>query len=348
MSGTRYIGWDIGGAHLKMAHVDTDGTVIDVEQYATPIWQGIDKLNSTLAHVKAGLPDSPFIHVVTTTGELSDLFSNRQQGINTLLTEFCNIFTGNKVLVYAGPAGFLEVSEAMQRYQIVASANWHATASYTASQLEECILVDMGSTTTDMIVVKDGKVASRGYTDQERMVEDELLYTGLTRTPLMAVVSRVPMAGKWQSVAAEQFATMADVYRITGELDESHDLLPAADGGNKQVVDSMRRLARMLGSDLSGHDYHEDYHRLAEYIAEQHVYRISQSLHRLLSTNMLPFRPLIVGAGVGRRLIAKLALRHDYEYTDIEHMLKANENLRAKAADCAAAVSVAQLARQGE
>ena len=345
MSENEYIGWDIGGAHLKMAHVDVGGTVINVEQHATPIWEGLDSLNSILIEVKARLPDLPLSHIITTTGELSDLFSNRQEGVDALLSEFDRVFTGGEILVYGGTAGLLSVSQAKQRYQLVASANWHATASYLARELRECILIDIGSTTTDMIVIKDGSVANRGYTDQERMIEDELLYTGLTRTPVMAVVSRVPIAGRWQSVAAELFATMADVYRITGELDEGHDLMPAADGGGKQVLDSRRRLARMIGCDLEDGESHNDYYQLAIYIAEEHIHRISRSLQRLLSTNLVSSRPHLVGAGVGRKLVAKLALRHDYEYTDIEHMIKASENQAAIAADCAAAVSVAQLAR---
>ncbi len=348
MSGNTYIGWDIGGAHLKMAHIDTDGRIIRVEQHATPIWQGLHNLDSILNDIKGGLLDSRLVHVTTTTGELSDLFTNRKQGVDALLTGFCNIFSGEQVLVYAGPAGLLSVSEARHQHQLVASANWHATASYIGSRIKECVLIDIGSTTTDLIVIKNGLPANRGYTDQERMIEDELLYTGITRTPLMAVVSRVPIAGKWQSIAAEQFATMADIYRITGELDESHDLMPAADGGGKQVLDSIRRLARMLGSDIENTGQHNEYQQLAKYIAEEHAHKISCSLQRVLSVNPVSSRPHLVGAGVGRKLVEKLALRHNYRYTDSEHMFRATENHTARAADCATAVSVAQLARLAE
>jgi uncharacterized hydantoinase/oxoprolinase family protein len=137
---------------------------------------------------------------------------------------------------------------------------------------------------------------------------------------------------------------MADVYRISGELGEGHDLMPAADGGEKQIGDSVRRLARMLGSDAKPEDANEGYHHLAKFIAEEQLQQISRALHRVISADPVN-RPHLIGAGVGRFLATKLAQRNNYLYTDIGKMLNAEENQLEKAADCATAVSVAQLAR---
>jgi uncharacterized hydantoinase/oxoprolinase family protein len=38
MSFNTYIGWDIGGAHLKVASIDHAGAVNFVNQLATPMW----------------------------------------------------------------------------------------------------------------------------------------------------------------------------------------------------------------------------------------------------------------------------------------------------------------------
>lgn len=345
MPENKYVGWDIGGAHLKMACVGDDGTVLKVEQHATPLWQGLASLQITLNDVKARLVDDKLTHAVTTTGELADLFQHRKQGVDVLLKEFCKVFESGQVRVYAGPAGLIPVSEANRQYQQVASANWHATAEYIASQQSEGVLIDIGSSTTDIVPFKAGRLSNRGYTDQERMRHDELLYTGTVRTPLMAIVSRVPFAGEWQSIAAEQFATIADVYRITGELDESVDLMPTADGAGKQILDSIRRIARMLGSDVQDTGWNDEYHALAHYIAEQHIHKIDLALQRVISASCFSFKPHLVGAGAGRFLVAKLAQRHNYQYTDFEQMMSVNENYQARAADCATAVAVAQLRR---
>jgi (4-(4-[2-(gamma-L-glutamylamino)ethyl]phenoxymethyl)furan-2-yl)methanamine synthase len=343
MSDVLYVGWDIGGAHLKMVSVDADGAVVAVEQHATPLWQGLESLENVLKDVKTRLPETRLDHAVTTTGELADLFQNRQQGVNALLEQFCKVFIPEKVQVYAGPAGFIPVAKASQQYQQVASANWHATTAFVASQQGQGILVDIGSSTTDLVPFKDGKLCNRGYTDHERMRFDELLYTGIVRSPVMAIVSRAPFAGEWQTIAAEHFASMADVYRITGELDESHDLMPAADGGAKEKLDSVRRLARMLGTDVQDGVPLDEYYTLAAYIAEEQTHKINQALQRVMSAFHFSSELCLIGAGAGRFLAAKLATRNKYQYIDFEQMLNVSENHQSRAADCATAVSVAQL-----
>ena len=62
------------------------------------------------------------------------------------------------------------------------SANWHASAALIARYCREALLIDMGSTTTDIIPIVAGAVAARGYTDAERLATRELAYGGLVRS----------------------------------------------------------------------------------------------------------------------------------------------------------------------
>ena len=55
-------------------------------------------------------------------------------------------------------------------------ANWHAGAALIARYCREALLIDMGSTTTDIIPIVAGAVAARGYTDAERLTTGELAY----------------------------------------------------------------------------------------------------------------------------------------------------------------------------
>ena len=86
--------------------------------------------------------------------------------------------------------------------------------------------MDVGTTTTDLIPIRAGAVAARGATDAERLTESELLYTGVVRTPVMAVAQTAPFSGRMQGIAAERFATMADVWRLTGDLPGRRRPLP--------------------------------------------------------------------------------------------------------------------------
>ena len=94
-------------------------------------------------------------------------------------------------------------------------------------------------------------MAARGYTDGERLAESELVYTGVVRTPVMAVARTAPFKGRMQRIAAERFATMADVWRLIGELPDDADPYPTPDLAGKSVEASAARLARMLGRDAN-------------------------------------------------------------------------------------------------
>ena len=133
----------------------------------------------------------------------------------------------------------------------MASANWHASAALLAQSFPDGLFVDAGTTTTDLIPLKSGAPAALGYTDGERLAEGELVYTGVVRTPVMAVARTAPFKGRTQRIAAERFATMADVWRLMGELPADADPYPAADLRGKSAEESAARLARMLGRDAS-------------------------------------------------------------------------------------------------
>ena len=66
--------------------------------------------------------------------------------------------------------------------------------------------------------------------------EGELLYTGVVRTPVMAVAQTAPFSGRMQRIAAERFATMADVWRLTGDLPGDADPYPTADQRGKSAT----------------------------------------------------------------------------------------------------------------
>src|SRR4029078_8066883 len=126
--------------------------------------------------------------------------------------------TGEGTRFYGGRAGFLNSAQATERFLYVGAANWHATATFAATKCRDGLFVDAGTTTTDIIPLKAGLPAARGYTDAERLAEGELIYARVVRTPMMAMAREVPFKGRAQRIAAERFATMADVWRLAGEL----------------------------------------------------------------------------------------------------------------------------------
>lgn len=333
-------GWDLGGAHLKVARAE-GCRIVAAAQFACPLWQGLDRLTAALREARGLVAGAPR-HAVTMTGELVDLFASRAEGVARLVEAMSAAFPQAEVRFYAGRAGFLGGAEAAARPREVASANWLASAHYAAAHLPQGLFVDVGSTTTDLVPFRDGGVRAAGATDAERLASDELVYSGITRTPVMALVRRVPFAGVEQAVMAEHFATTADVYRLTGTLPEDADQLPAADGGAKSRRGSARRLARMLGRDLDEADM-AAWRGLAEFLARQHLAQIEAAAARVLSRGSLDGSAPLVGAGIGRFLARGLAASMARPYVDFADLIEGSAEAKEWAACCAPAAAVALL-----
>jgi probable H4MPT-linked C1 transfer pathway protein len=342
------IGWDIGGAHLKAVAIADDGST-QACQEPTPLWLGLDPLHRAIAAIKSALqPAANCRHAVTMTGELVDLFTDRTEGVTALIDAFGRHFAPEPLHVFAGGRGFLRPDQIRPEHAPhIASANWAATALWAATQRRESLLVDIGSTTTDLIVLAEGRPAPRGTTDCERLRFQELVYTGITRTSLMALADTAPWRGEWTGLMAEHFATTADVYRLTGELPDHADLLACADGGDKTVAASARRLARLLGCDAGAASL-ADWQRLARYFRDRQLSAIQQAWHRQLSTGMLEPQCSVIGAGVGRFLVQELASRLGHPYQDIADLFPPPRTTgQPSIADCAPAAAVACLLRLG-
>ena len=341
----RVFGWDIGGANVKLAVVE-DGRVLRAVQIPCPIIPERRKFDEAVA---AALPliSSPSVHAVTMTGELSDVFADRAEGVAYLVDLMRRFTAGQTLRVYAVRSGLIDPGEVKRRTLEVASANWHATAALAAKRRTEALLVDIGTTTTDIIPTKQGAAAARGLTDAERLTEGELLYTGVVRTPVMAVAHSAPFKGRVQRIAAERFATMADVFRLTGDLPDDADPYPSADQRGKSAPESAARLARMLGRDASEAEL-RDWITLARYFADCQLAEIEHAARGLAERNALPPGAPVIGAGCGRFSTQALAERLGRPYLDFAEIIDAAPEARELAAWCAPAVAVALLAANAD
>lgn len=342
---TRVIGWDLGGANVKLASVE-DGRVASVVQIPCPILPERRKFD---AAIEAALPliALPASHAVTMTGELSDVFGDRAEGVAYLVDLMVKTVGAQPLSIYAGEAGFLAPRAAKHHAIEVASANWHATASLVARRHADGLLVDVGTTTTDLIPIEAGKVAARGATDAERLTEGELLYTGVVRTPVMAVAHSAPFKGRVQKIAAERFATMADVWQLTGDLPDDADPYPTADHRGKSPAENAARLARMLGRDASEAELAE-WIALARYFADCQLAEIEHTARNLAEQDALPPAAPAIGAGCGRFIARRLAERLGRPYLDFGDLVDAAPHTREMAARCAPAVAVALLTAKSE
>lgn len=329
----------MGGAHLKAALIK-DGALRAVRQLPCPLWRGLEHLDQALDGVLADWPGID-AHAVTMTGEMVDLFADRSTGVR-VLTERLAARLG-AMRLFAGTRGLVPASAAAGHATDIASANWLASAAWVGRRLGTGVLIDIGSTTTDIVPVVESRVATASRGDAERLARGELVYTGVVRTPVCALAERVPFRGHWQTLCAEFFASAGDVYRILGWLPEDADLHATADSRGKSPAESIARLARMLGRDAADADPAE-WRQAAAYLARSQSARIQDGLDLVLSTVSIPPDGPLVGAGVGRFLVERLARLADRPYRAFGTLCSDDPALQAQAGDCAPAVAVGLLA----
>ena len=337
-------GWDVGGAHVKVAMLDARGDVCDVAQWACALWQGLDHLERTVGLVFERWPharNADALHAVTMTGEMVDLFEDRAHGVDAIARTLALRLRG-PLRFYAGDAGWLDAPACGDNWQRVASANWLATAQCVAARLADAVLIDIGSTTTDIVPVERAHVVARGQSDAARLASGELVYHGVVRTPLCGLAHRIAFNGIESNVMNEWFATTADVYRLTGELDPAHDLYPAADNGPKTPHASRARLARMIGRDARDADEPAWLAFARRWRAVQ-LDALAANLASVVAAHDRLVRASLVGAGCGRFLVAALARETARDYVDFGELVGVPAHCAAWTATCAPAVAVALL-----
>ena len=331
------IGWDIGGAHLKAAKV-VNGRVEATAQAATPLWLGLDTLHAAFDALKGQLGGAG-AHAVTMTGELCDAFASRREGVAGLAAIAVRHLAPAPARFYAGAAGFVGAADVEAHAAAIASANWRATAEVVGLRLRDALLVDVGSTTADLVPVAAGRVAAVGSDDAGRLAAGELVYAGLSRSFVMAMASRAPFRGVWTPLMNEFFASSADVYRILGVLPDGADRMATADGREKTAAASCARLARMVGREADEAEV-SDWRALARWFAEAQTRDICDAAFLRLSRGDLPAGAPVVAAGIGESIAAEVARRLDRPSRTFASLVGAP----AGASHCAPAVAVAILA----
>jgi probable H4MPT-linked C1 transfer pathway protein len=315
------VGWDVGGANVKaawLAYERGEAQAVRVASCPYEIWRDKDRLpqvlRSVLAEVTAELPQAM---ALTMTAELADIFCTKREGVLFVLDSMLATFPGCVSQALSLSGEFVLLTEARTRPLDFAAANWLATALFIAKQHPNCVLMDVGSTTADIIPILNGRVASYGHTDLERLIAGELVYTGALRTHLAAIVHAVPVGGRFCPVSSEYFAISGDVHLILGHLSPEDYTCPTPDGRPPTVASARQRLARLVCADtemLSPAEIDE----MAHYIYQQQLQQITEALQQVLS-RQTGRRDLAVAAmGSGAFLAAEAGRRLGLTVFDLE------------------------------
>jgi len=243
-----WLALDVGGANLKAAHSSGPTRSLPFE-----LWKRPGDLSRMLAGLAATLPAAEGL-ALTMTAELCDCYPTKAAGVRSVLDSASDLAGARPLIVWGTDGRFHAEAEIRDRPGLAAASNWLALATLAARLVPEGsgLLIDIGSTTTDLIPLVDGRVAVRGRTDTERLATGELVYAGARRTPLCAIAAELPFRGSITGLAAELFATTLDVYLTLGAIPPDPDDFATADGRPATLGAARDRLARMVGADRDG------------------------------------------------------------------------------------------------
>ncbi len=316
-------GWDVGGAHVKAARVvwragGIEGVRVVVRPFE--IWREPDQLPSVLAEVGDELGiQGVEAAAVTMTAELSDVFRTKREGVFFVLDALEQAFPRTPLHLLSITGDFVPAKSARRRPLDFAATNWVASALFVAERHPECVLIDVGSTTTDIIPIRGGEIVAEGRTDLARLASGELIYTGVLRTNPNTLAGTVPVRGRMCRVSAEYFTVMADAYILLGRLSSEQYTCATPDGRATSREAAAERLARLVCADremLSD----EEVFKVAAYLHEKQLHQISEGLLQVLSRLDGARDTSLVVAGAGSFLAAEIGRRLGLEVLEPEQM----------------------------
>ena len=243
---------------------------------------------------------------ITMTAELADAYRTKREGVNHILTQVEQTFPTTPKLVLDVETKLRTLQEARAEPLKVASANWAATGWMISLVKENCVIVDVGSTTTSIIPIAKGAISAESKNDLEKLINGELVYTGSLRTNVAATVNTIPVNGCIARVSSELFAQSADVHLILGNITEKEYTVETADCRDKTRNAALARLARVVCAD-SEMLSEKEIVGMAQYVYERQVEHITEALakvyNRLNNNGAIP----AVVTGIGRNFLARKA-----------------------------------------
>jgi probable H4MPT-linked C1 transfer pathway protein len=331
-----WLALDIGGANVKAA----DGLGFAASRHF-PLWSKPELLAQELRAMIAEAPASDHL-AVTMTGELADCFETKVAGVQFILQAVEEASDRRHTRVYLTNGKLVSPVVARRQPLLAAASNWRALAEFVARFVPEetAILIDVGSTTTDVIPLVAGQAAAAGATDTQRLLSGELVYAGVGRTPVCSLLEAAPFRNMSCPIARELFATTRDVYLILGNLPEDEDDRNTADHRPATKGAARIRLARLICAD--GADFnHRDAVVIAQAAARRQSELTKSAIQKVAAT--LPQQPttaIVAGEGefLARRVIKKT-------FPDIK-LISLARKLGAASSRCAPAHALAVLARE--
>lgn len=321
-------GWDIGGANIKAARINYNTVEDKIESIKSisrffPMWDKREDPLPIIEEINLELGDSSF-YGVTMTAELADRFESKIEGINYIINLFEKNYNDKEIFYYSNN-GAPAKKENIIDLEKIAAANWAVSALFVAEFLDDFILFDIGSTSTDIIPVINKEIAADGFTDIERLHSGELIYLGYLRSSLSYLVKNIPYQGKMIDVINEYFANTADLHLLKGIINKKEYTIPTPDNGEKTKIAAAARIARLISLDLNISNLKE-IELTADYIYQKEIELIYEKLIQVYSRIDPELKlPLLANKGA-LKFAEDLKKKSSFDFIDLEDKISILKN----------------------
>ncbi len=317
------LGLDVGGANTKAALIIFKNKGIYksfsyIEYF--PFWEKtLSQIPEMFNRIVLNLIEENALNLekidfvaVTITAELSDAFQTKREGILTILEALEKIFHKDKLKFITNQNKFVDYITAKSDYYLIAAANWASTASFLGRFTSQCILIDAGSTTIDIIPIFKSIPVPKGKDDISRLINNELIYTGGLRATIPSITHHVPYKGKNIRVSFEKFALISDVHRILNNISEKDYINDTADNRSKSLENCYARLARVICMDIETIS-REELDLIANYIYQKQLDIIVREIREFIDNLTIRFKefknyPKFVITGLSAEFLIKKSL----------------------------------------
>ena len=306
-----FFGWDIGGANTKLVVCDNNSNIINIKKNNINLWENFEHLERFISSTYEQNFTKSIVNIVTITGESSDLFDNRNEGILKILEVAKNTMKG-EVFFYSNNNIFYKSDYVANNPDHFISTNWMLYKNILLD-VKGCIdiIIDIGSTTTDFII--NSKNFDHGLNDFERLNNNTLKYVGVERTMIPMILHNVPFMGNKVNLVNEDFCTTADIFYLTGDLKSKNIISKSSDGRPFTSKNCMTRVSRLIGTDFDI-NLSKEYSKVASYIKSKILYDINTNIKLLLKNKK---NVNLSGVGQGAFLLKELCEQNMYKYISL-------------------------------
>ncbi|NHJ04605.1 MAG: hypothetical protein EAX90_07265 [Candidatus Heimdallarchaeota archaeon] len=328
------LGLDIGGANTKYALINSLGELITAGSEYFPFWKDMQNYEIYLLKLKnkleAEFGNIEYVSFVT-TAELADCFQTKKEGITAICNFVLKVFNEKLIKspqIYSTDGLFITANNASENWLEVSASNWMVSAKYLGMKYPNSLMIDIGSTTTDIIPIHNGEVIVQGRNDLERLISGELVYSGILRTNVISITHEIKLRGKFIPLSSELFATTGDVYLILGIIPEEKFNVETADGKPVNIKNSQARLARIVCADVNQIS-EDEIKQIALQIKNKHKLLLSNAFNKILEHYRETFQInpefLLLGSGGSNFGLSLLRENGIYEQILINEIY--NENI---------------------